>query len=68
MTPKTAAARRTFTIRELEIASGNNGGFCIACGAEHEGLEPDARRYRCERCDRLDVYGAEEIMLMGLVR
>ena len=25
-----------------------NIGFCIACGAEHYGCEPDARRYECE--------------------
>ena len=38
-------------------------GFCIACGSEVEGVEPDARNYECRRCGRLAVYGAEEILL-----
>ncbi|MBW4025669.1 MAG: hypothetical protein HIU92_21585 [Proteobacteria bacterium] len=25
-------------------------GFCIRCGAEAEGVEPDAREYECESC------------------
>ena len=27
-----------------------NLGFCIACGAEHYGCEPDACNYECEEC------------------
>ena len=51
----------------LEVISGDNsGGFCLACGAEADGVEPDARRHRCGGCDRHKVYGAEELMLMGL--
>jgi predicted RNA-binding Zn-ribbon protein involved in translation (DUF1610 family) len=38
-------------------------GFCIACGAEVEGVEPDARRYKCEACGEKAVYGAEELAL-----
>jgi hypothetical protein len=40
----------------------DNPGFCIACGAEAEGCEPDARKYRCESCGEHAVYGAEELM------
>lgn len=40
-----------------------NPGFCIACGAERDGCEPDARKYPCEECGRDEVYGAEEIMI-----
>ena len=25
-------------------------GFCLACAAQHDGVEPDARRYVCEEC------------------
>jgi hypothetical protein len=39
-------------------------GFCTACGAEAYGVEPDARRYRCDCCDAFAVYGAEELLLM----
>ena len=37
-------------------------GFCAACGNEQSGCEPDARRYPCENCDELAVYGAEELL------
>jgi hypothetical protein len=39
-------------------------GFCIACGADAEGVEPDARQYECEACGAHAVYGAEELLLM----
>ena len=42
----------------------DNKGFCIACGHEHDGVEPDARNYKCEKCDAESVYGAEEILIM----
>lgn len=38
-------------------------GFCIMCGTEVEGVEPDARKYKCERCEADCVYGAEEIAM-----
>lgn len=43
----------------------DNIGFCLACGEENYGVEPDARRYPCESCDAPRVYGAEELLLMG---
>jgi hypothetical protein len=39
-------------------------GFCLACGAEACGVEPDARGYSCEECNAPKVYGAEELLLM----
>jgi len=43
-------------------------GFCIKCGERSESLcEPDARKYRCDSCGEMEVYGAEELILMGLV-
>jgi predicted RNA-binding Zn-ribbon protein involved in translation (DUF1610 family) len=39
-------------------------GFCLACGDEAYGVEPDARRYECESCGERKVYGAQEILLM----
>lgn len=40
----------------------DNPGFCIACGAEVEGVEPDAREYECECCGEMAVYGAKELL------
>ncbi len=40
-----------------------NPGFCIACGDDAEGVEPDARRYECESCEARAVYGAEELLI-----
>ena len=42
----------------------DNPGFCIACGEEQDGCEPDARRYECESCGAKKVYGDEELLLM----
>jgi hypothetical protein len=42
----------------------DNPGFCMDCGAEVEGCEPDARGYDCEVCDaKGTVYGAMEVAL-----
>ena len=38
-------------------------GFCIACGEEATGVEPDARRYECESCGEKKVFGAEELLI-----
>ena len=43
-----------------------NVGFCLACGEEAYGVEPDAREYECEYCGAHKVYGAEECLIMGL--
>jgi len=59
-----AKPRITFEQLEAAIESDEYLGFCLACGAEHTGIEPDARRYLCEECGERRVYGAEEIMLM----
>lgn len=48
---------------ERHNTSLDNPGFCVACGEEAEGVEPDARRYTCESCGEPRVYGAEELLL-----
>ena len=48
------------------VENDENAGFCLACGDECEGVEPDARRYECDACGAHKVYGAEELMIMGL--
>ena len=56
-----------FTLEQIEEAMEENVGFCIVCGAERECCEPDARKYQCEDCGELAVYGAEELVIMDLV-
>jgi hypothetical protein len=41
----------------------DNPGLCIACGAEAEGVEPDAEKYTCESCRAPGVYGAEQLLI-----
>jgi hypothetical protein len=40
-----------------------NPGICLCCGADAEGVEPDARKYKCEACGKPGVYGAEQLLL-----
>jgi hypothetical protein len=48
---------------ERHNTSLDNPGFCILCGCDAEGVEPDARRYECEVCGEPGVYGAEELLI-----
>lgn len=41
----------------------DNPGFCLACGEEAMGCEPDARNYRCEHCGRSQVFGADDLLV-----
>lgn len=45
-----------------------NPGFCLACGEPADGCEPDARNYKCEACGEREVFGAEEVLMMGAYR
>lgn len=63
-----AIARRMFTLEQIEAASEDSAGFCLACGEEQGGVEPDARGYTCDCCGERKVYGAEELALMGRVQ
>jgi|TARA_R110000765_G_scaffold120939_3_gene216914 predicted RNA-binding Zn-ribbon protein involved in translation (DUF1610 family) len=55
----------TFDIDEIMAAceSYDYLGFCTACGAEHDGVEPDAQGYTCEDCGEQAVEGAENILI-----
>lgn len=57
-------------LSEIEYASlaEDYGGFCIACGEEAYGVEPDARKYQCESCGVRAVYGAEELLIRGVIQ
>ena len=41
----------------------DNPGFCIKCGLEAYGCEPDMRKGECESCGKDAVWGAEELMI-----
>lgn len=56
-----------FTLEQIREASDEMAGFCIACGSYHETCEPDAQNYCCEECGELQVFGADELVQMGLV-
>jgi Zn finger protein HypA/HybF involved in hydrogenase expression len=51
---------------ERRMTTLDDPGFCLACGNEQGGCEPDARRYQCEACGEFQVYGAEELALLEI--
>jgi hypothetical protein len=61
-------AVKRFTLEQIQEASEDMSGFCLNCGEEAWGVEPDARKYRCEYCGDEQVFGTGEILIMGLVR
>tara|TARA_Y100000310_G_C20152577_1_gene565462 strand:+ start:339 stop:539 length:201 start_codon:yes stop_codon:yes gene_type:complete len=60
---KSLTHNRVLAAAEEQMFGLGNGGFCIKCGNEQEGCEPDARQYECEACGEKAVYGASELML-----
>lgn len=38
-------------------------GFCLICGNEQDGCEPDAENYACESCGAEQVFGAEQLLI-----
>ena len=53
------------TADEYREADNECCGYCVSCGEQQSGCEPDARKYTCESCGRRTVYGAAELLLMG---
>tara|TARA_Y100000034_G_C6525521_1_gene226260 strand:+ start:135 stop:296 length:162 start_codon:yes stop_codon:yes gene_type:complete len=45
------------------VQSDDHRGFCLACGEDAYGVEPDARNYECEECGEKEVFGAEECLM-----
>jgi hypothetical protein len=60
---KSITSARVCDAVERSHTSLDNPGFCIACGADADGVEPDARGYECEHCGAHKVYGAEELLM-----
>ena len=44
----------------------DNPGFCIKCGAENDGCEPDAEGYDCDVCGAEGTVSAPEMLLLGI--
>ena len=65
-TTKTGLTQFKPSIQQLERATHANCGFCLACGAKASCVEPDAVKYTCQTCKAPKVYGADELILMGL--
>lgn len=59
-------ARVEDAVREQQSGCGHPG-FCLACGADADGCEPDAEGYECEVCGAAAVCGAELIYLSHFV-
>lgn len=55
----------TMTERTFRERANDMEGVCLACGEDAYMVEPDARRYICESCGKREVYGLEELLLMG---
>ena len=62
---KSITAQRVLDAVRSEMTALEDPGFCLACGEDAFGVEPDARKYKCEACDECQVYGASEVLLMG---
>ena len=60
---KSITPDRVIDAVERHQTSLDNPGFCIRCGGDAEGVEPDARHCTCEACGQPGVFGAEELLL-----
>ena len=47
----------------VAIQEGGYPGFCVACGVEADGVDPDACGDECEECGAAALYGAEELLI-----
>lgn len=61
---KSITEDRLFDAVKREMTTLDNPGFCLACGNEQGGCEPDAREYECEACGEKQVYGAAELFTL----
>jgi len=59
---RSVTSKRVCAAVEEQMSTLANPGFCVACGADHDGCEPDARKYECYDCGAMAVYGAAELL------
>ena len=48
---------------ERRMTGLDNPGFCLCCGHEAEGCEPDACGMECESCGEEAVQGADDLLI-----
>lgn len=60
---KSVTDERIIDAARRQMTTLDNPGFCLSCGQEQDGCEPDARKYTCEHCGKREVYGAEELLM-----
>lgn len=67
-TTKTGVTQYKPSLADLmdAVERDDNSGFCLACGEEQGGIEPDGHDAHCESCGARQVYGAEELMILKL--
>ena len=65
---KTGRQLFKFILSPEEMQDSEDKGLCIYCGDEAWGVEPDARKYECESCEKNGVYGLEELFIMGYIK
>lgn len=47
---------------ERQMRTLDDPGFCLICGNEASGVEPDAQNCTCEACGAEQVFGAQELL------
>ena len=61
--PSITTERIASALEDYELNCGNPG-FCLTCGADADGCEPDAEFYECEECGSPEVFGAMQVAIM----
>ena len=60
---KKCAVTRTQVMQALEECNGDDfPGFCLSCGVQCEGVDPDTRGDTCDECKQPTLWGAEAIL------
>jgi Zn finger protein HypA/HybF involved in hydrogenase expression len=62
------ASRVSVSIDEYERMAAADAGLCLLCETPAEEIEPDATRLICPACGARMVFGAEALLLMGVVK
>ena len=55
------------TLRRFTNGCEEYRGLCISCGRTATNVEPDARNYPCPKCHEEQVFGLEELLIMGKI-
>ena len=54
----------TFDRIESALSSDECLGFCVECGEDQFGVEPDAEKYECSICGARKVFGVEQLLFL----